>query len=429
MKLLLSIIFLLFSFYLPAQDTLTVMHYNLLFYGCNESGCNSSNNNMNDKDNYLKKIIPYVKPDIFTVNEINCNEAIVQRILDNVLNINWITYYKRANLNCYSPHQLANMLYYNSKKLTLKSQSVVETNVRDINIYKLYYNSSDLPYTNDTAFVICIVAHLKAGSDSDDLAERADETNRLMNHLNNIGVADNYVFMSDFNIRSSFEESFQNIINYANAAIRFYDPIDKPGDWHNNTSFTDYHTQSTHTNGGNCPVGGGMDDRFDFIMISNNIKNGLDNVEYINGSYWAVGEDGQHFNKAINSLPTNTSVPADILDALYNMSDHLPVIMDVKVDKTLSIKETGKNYFADVRYNNPVKDKLNLSFKTINNCQNIKIEIISIIGQKIFKNDFEVSHGSINFSIPLEHIKKGIYLLKIYDSKGNSFVGKFIKHD
>ncbi len=353
----------------------------------------------------------------------------MQRILDNVLNINWITYYKRANVNCYSPHQLANMLYYNSKKLTLKSQSVVETNVRDINIYKLYYNSSDLPYTDDTVFVICIVAHLKAGNDSDDLVERADETNRLMNHLNNIGVADNYIFMGDFNIRSSFEESFQNIINYPNVIIRFYDPINKPGNWHNNTSFTDYHTQSTHTNGGNCPAGGGMDDRFDFIMISNDIKNGLDNVEYINGSYWAVGEDGQHFNKAINSLPTNTSVPVDILDALYNMSDHLPVIMDIKVDKTLSIKETGKNYFADVRYNNPVKDKLNLSFKTINNCQNIKIEIISIIGQKIFINNFEVSHDSINFSISLEHIKKGIYLLNIYDSKGNSFVGKFIKQD
>jgi len=31
--------------------------------------------------------------------------------------------------------------------------------------------------------------------------------------------------------------------------------------------------------------------------------------------------------------------------------------------------------------------------------------------------------------IPLQHIKKGIYLLKISDSKGNFFVGKFIKQD
>ena len=66
MRLLLIVFTSIFALSLTSQDTLTVMQYNLLYYGINTSWCTNSNNNINDKDEYLKKIINHVKPDIFS---------------------------------------------------------------------------------------------------------------------------------------------------------------------------------------------------------------------------------------------------------------------------------------------------------------------------------------------------------------------------
>ncbi len=37
-----------------ASDTLTVMHYNLLYYGANTSFCTNENNNLDTKNIHLK---------------------------------------------------------------------------------------------------------------------------------------------------------------------------------------------------------------------------------------------------------------------------------------------------------------------------------------------------------------------------------------
>ena len=71
---------------LAAQDTLRVMQYNLLYYGVNTGFCNFTNNNPDVKDAYLRTIIEYVKPDIFTVNEITQTLSYQQHILDEVMN-------------------------------------------------------------------------------------------------------------------------------------------------------------------------------------------------------------------------------------------------------------------------------------------------------------------------------------------------------
>ena len=72
--------FLFFSlrFGLQAQDTLTVMQYNLLYYGEITGFCNNSNNSLEMKDPHLRNILDFVKPDIFTVNEMSQNESIHQ---------------------------------------------------------------------------------------------------------------------------------------------------------------------------------------------------------------------------------------------------------------------------------------------------------------------------------------------------------------
>jgi len=93
-----TIIFIgFFSLTTWSQDTIRIMHYNLLMYGDNFGGCTSSNNNVNDKNGYLKTIVDYVKPDIVTVNEIYKDSYYHDLILDSVFNIAGVNYYARGN--------------------------------------------------------------------------------------------------------------------------------------------------------------------------------------------------------------------------------------------------------------------------------------------------------------------------------------------
>ena len=52
---------------------------------------------------------------------------------------------------------------------------------------------------------------------------------------------------------------------------------------------------------------------------------------YVPNTYFAVGNDGNHFNDPVNA-GTNYSVSSTVLSALYSLSDHLPVIADFDID-------------------------------------------------------------------------------------------------
>ena len=103
------------------------------------------------------------------------------------------------------------------------------------------------------------------------------------------------------------------------------------GPWHNNSSYADVHTQSPRTTsfGGGAP--GGMDDRFDWIFTSAEMLNPESEMRYIDETYTALGNDGNHFNDAINN-GNNLSVSDIVADAIHDASDHLPVYMDVWFD-------------------------------------------------------------------------------------------------
>lgn len=48
-------------------------------------------------------------------------------------------------------------------------------------------------------------------------------------------------------------------------------------------------------------------------------------IEYVENSYRAYGNDGNHFNLSVNE-GDNDSVSSNVADALFYASDHLPVI-------------------------------------------------------------------------------------------------------
>ena len=116
------------------------------------------------------------------------------------------------------------------------------------------------------------------------------------------------------------------------------DPADQVGAWHNNSDFASIHSQSPCVNSvGNCGVGSGMDDRFDFQLVSGEFLDGQ-GLNYIGNSYHSFGNNGTTFNTDINSasntVPLNgvtSFTKQEVLDALHTVTDHLPVVADYQV--------------------------------------------------------------------------------------------------
>ena len=222
-------------------------------------------------------------------------------------------------------------LYYKHDIFTFVSTSVVYTaqssGTRDVIQWIMLHNLSGLEFN-------IYGVHLKASSGSSNANQRLQETTILRNHLNEL-AANSFIVAGDFNIysnNSSSEPAFDMLTGASdNSNGRLFDPIDRIGHWHNNSSYSDVHTQSPRTSSFGGGANGGMDDRFDWLFVSQSILDETSSMYYVDGTYCAFGNDGNHFNDAIND-GTNNSVSAEMADALHDASDHLPVYMDVWFD-------------------------------------------------------------------------------------------------
>ena len=397
------------------QETLKMMQYNLMYYTNTSgvSGCNTSSNNLDAKDGYIETIFHHVMPDVFCVCEIGSNEMYADRLLNNAINKRGVDYYRHGPLTNFSGGYIANMIFYNREKLTMHSSYYVANSVRDFNVYRLYYNQTDLS-KGDTAFLVVIVGHLKSG---ESYAEaRGQQVNALMTRLNTIGVADNYILCGDLNLYQASEVAYQTLLYHANTLIRFYDPINKYGTWHDQTDFSAYHTQSTHKYSDNCFSSGGLDDRFDFILVSESVLKGYDKVKALTNTYHAVGQDGQRFNQSVTD-GTNYAVSATMAQALYNASDHLPVVMDFEVENTLSVAEAANKIPWQVQVVNPIGHCLTLQLQSTEN-QSYHVEIVSMIGQVLYQKSISASIGSQTYSFNLPPLSTGMYILRVYNNQG-----------
>jgi len=405
-----------------AQDELIVMHYNLLNYGNITDYCTASNNSMVNKEQYLRTIINYIKPDIFGVNELAANTYVVNRLLDSVMNYQSTKTYSRGNYLNAAGSDLISMVYYNNQKLALAQTISLQKHVRDIILYRLYYRSPNLPQTHDTVWINVISGHLKAGSTTSEQADRALMTANAITYLKNHHYPGNYIFMGDFNIQTSSETSYQNLISSTAGNFIFKDPIQQNGSWNNNNNFSDLHTQSTHSTSNGCASTGGMDDRFDFILVSSTIFQCLDRICYKTGSYKSVGNDGNHYNQSINS-GTNNSVPASVLQALYNNSDHLPVVLTLDVSATVSsLSATSKP--LPYKITNPVEEQLTIFFQTPI-YDDIQIRIFGMDG-KLISQTLESSKGPM-LLMDLSRLSSGIFILEVQMTNHPAYRSKIIK--
>jgi hypothetical protein len=398
------------------------MHYNLLMYGNNFGGCNSTNNNVNDKNDDLRTIVEYVKPDILTVNEIYKDSYFHDLILNNVFNINGVDYFQRGYPLNTSNSYIINQVFYNSQKFEMVNYVAVQTSLRDIDIWRFAYNPSTYSLSGGSIELNCAVAHLKAGSSSSDQQQRANETSKLMNYLNNSNANGNYSFSGDLNLYNGTEPAFQNLLYHSNPQIRFFDPINQIGSWHDNSYYAPIHTQSTRTSG-SCHSGGGMDDRFDFILVSEELLTGQNNIKYLEGSYRALGQDGQRLNASLID-PQNNSVPGNVLNALYNLSDHLPVILDIVIGDNLG-SISDKVFLFDINFRNPVGDQLAISLRTALQ-ESLSIEIFNTMGQPVIDISYPVEMTS-EIVIPVENLSPGIYFIRFL-AGDHYLISKMIKN-
>ena len=405
-----------------AQDTIRLMQYNLMYY-TNSSGisdCNSVTNNLNNKDKHIKTIFQYVQPTVMCVCEMGSQTQYADRLLNNAINVDGVDYYRHGPLTNQSGGTIANMIFYDSRKLTLHKSVNITTSYRDINGYTFYYNADNLS-NSDTIFATFWIAHLKAGTGSTNEQHRLTQTQKLMNRIANSGLPGNYTFSGDFNVYSSEEPAYQELIEYSNSLYRFYDPANSPGNWHNNAQFASLHTQSTHSQDADCFSSGGLDDRFDIILVSPYIYYGSDRIHLIEGSYHALGQDGMRFNGSILS-PANNAIPNDVANALFQQSDHLPVIVDLAVDAHVGVREPQADHF--VRVTNPVRETLEMELQSVE-AGRYTITLFAMDGRNLatYHEDLDVGVHKLSFPFPYG---KGAYLAHIQRENGRKTVKKLI---
>ena len=407
------LLLLALPFLAKAQDTITVMQYNLLEYGNYNSAwasCFETNNNTQTKDECIRTILDYVKPDIFTVNEFGATQALQNDFLRHNLNINGVNYWKSDDIINYASSNIINHIFYNSNKLGLKKHIALRTDPRDTDIYELYCKTPSLA-AGDTIKLVCIVAHLKAGMNYE--SSRRAQLQTIMDYVNQHYPNDNALIMGDFNMYRASETGYQLLTRtYSNPSICFVDPlatVGGVGEWNENSAFRQFHTQSTMSWSENdCRSGGGLDDRFDFILMADEIKFCYNGIRYVNNSYKAVGNDGNHFNQSINQN-YNSAVPSAIADALYDCSDHLPVTMKLAVNAHLGVDD---NILHDISiYPNPTHDNLTIKAEGMR-----QISVFNLLGQMVYNEKMDSSEFIINTS----HLNAGIYMVRISTENGTT---------
>lgn len=405
------------------KDTITVLHYNLLYFGLDQDGCNSTNNGISNKIYYLKTLVNYTKPDIFAVNEIYYLFNYHDYLLSNVFILNGFNNYVRASVK---GSFLTQQIFYNSNVFELVEENEVYAYPRNIFSYKFYYKSPDL-INGDTVFFTYFNAHLKAGSNDDDHTDRKNAANNLMSFITTINT-DNYILSGDLNLYNASDDAYQVLTNYSNTSLRFNDPV-LVGEWHDNSQYATVHTQSTSYSGDGCKSSGGLDDRFDFILYSNSIKNGTSKMQYLQNSHTIIGQDGNHFNSGIN-YGGNTSVPANVLTALTNNSDHLPVSAKFVVFQTPALTNDFVIKKESIKLNNPVYSNLNITIldnRYLN--EEIYVVIYDIQGIEVYTSKLQSIKDDFTYSINVEFIPNGIYLINLRTESETIINSKFIKYE
>ncbi len=283
--------------------------------------------------------------DIFTMQEGENTATTGQAFADLLNAITGGTSYVPSSLNGGSTGSGRPMAVYNSATITLISQALVGViSSTGQPRQTLRYQFRPVGYDSTADFYV-YNSHFKAVDDSSSAARRAVEAQAIRTNSDALGSNVNLIYAGDLNLYAASETAFQTLTAPGNGQA--FDPIDQIGTWSDNSAFKAYQTQSPATTEAYPgQVTAGMDDRFDFQLVSGEWLDGR-GLDYIAGSYWAFGNTGTHrMNAAITTgsaaalqafLPGYTVAQSGtILTYLSQVADHLPVVADYQLPARMS---------------------------------------------------------------------------------------------
>ncbi len=406
MKKLLVIFTILLSVTLTAQENLNVVFYNVLNY----PQAPPSN-----RDQILSVLIDEMQPDIFMICELESENA-GNDILNNSLNVSTNRFESAPYVNnTSSGANLQQLVYFDKNKFELVESAIIPTTIRDINRYRLKLR------TEEELFIEVFVSHLKASQGEDNEAIRLSMVEEFTTYLETIDTSSPIIFAGDLNLYSSNEPAYQELLDPSNNAV-LVDPINTPGDWNSNSSFASVHTQSTRTSSADFDgfgAGGGLDSRFDFILLSENLLENNGSIQYVEDSYAAFGNNGNCYNNRLDASDCSGTYSASIRNLLYEMSDHLPVITQLEVNATF-LPPLGLEDIELVSITNTiVSEKLEISFQTAQPYGTI--DIYDQTGRLVFKKSIEGNKTTI----PTVSLSSGLYYAVMSNPKISPI--KFLK--
>ena len=187
--------------------------------------------------------------------------------------------------------------------------------------------------------------HLKAGgpATADSTTRRTECTNiRITLNGDQPVAGPNFLIGGDSNIYGAYEGAYIRLTeSQTNNYGRCKDYLLMPGNWHANSGYLLYDTQcpcnlqgvGCLTDRGVTFAGGGLDDRFDWLMTSYSAQ---DATGFDLAGYTTFGQDGAHYNNDVNGGGFNYAVGYTVATALKNTSDHLPVVAIVRLPAKIS---------------------------------------------------------------------------------------------
>ncbi len=345
------------ALFLSYAGELKIVTYNLL---------NFPENYGYQRLKYFRQIMDYVKPDLLVVQEMQSEQGMIL-FRDSVLN-------HAKNDFSFAPFNdgpdTDNGIFYRRTKVSVIDALYIPTINRDIARYRIRISDSNRDF-----YIFSV--HLKSGTDCEYI--RLQEARILRRHLDSLEMNADYLVMGDFNFYHNESGYCLLVDSVEHSQKGLRDPLNIPFVWHDNRKYSYVHTQSTRTeklpdNGAD----GGLDDRFDLVLCSPGFLDTAGLFLPVE-SYMVFGNDGNHFDRSINS-GINYAVPAEIANALYYASDHLPVCVHI-VDCYQTPTEAGELIVLP----NPVQRQAQIKLPYFEDFQNAKITITNILGRRVYE--------------------------------------------
>ena len=298
-------------------------------------------------------------------------------------------------------------LFYKTDYFTFVSNTPISTTLRDINEFTIVHNISQ-----DTLRIY--VVHLKASTGTDNETRRLAEVTELRKVTDALGPTAFFIVLGDFNIYRSTEPAFQKLLDQSTSGY-FIDPLNLTGVF-NQLAFAPYHTQSTRVRQFGGGATGGLDDRFDMILISQTVKDS-GGISYIEDSTIPYGNDGNHYNDSINA-PPNLAVGQIIADALHYASDHLPVYASFSFDEPVNvhyeeIASVPEQFILYQNYPNPFNSSTAIEFQLPYDSF-VSLKVFDVLGREVavlVEESLDAGRQKILFDAG--DLPSGVYIYKL----------------